>query len=291
MIRRWLREPLVHFLALGAALFALSAWRGGGPASNRIVITPGQIDSLAATFTRTWQRPPTEQELKGLVDEHVRDELATREAVALGLERDDAVIRRRLRQKLEFLVEDASEAAPVTEAELEAWLRSHADRFRTEPEVAFRQVYLSPDRRGQSVDRDAAALLVKLAAAGAEAAAGAGDSVMLPEEVALSTRSNIAGQFGEEFAGQVAEVPPGRWTGPLRSGYGLHLVFVRERREGRLAALDEVRPLVERELLSARRRQRIDDMYAQMLARYKVVVEPRAAKAAGPGAAPAPGAP
>src|SRR5688500_1327809 len=111
MIRRWLREPLVHFLALGALLFVVAHWEGGaGATSKRIVITPGQIDSIVATFTRTWQRPPTEDELKALVDDFVRDELAAREAAALGLDRDDTVIRRRLRQKLEFLAEDSVEA-------------------------------------------------------------------------------------------------------------------------------------------------------------------------------------
>ena len=125
------------------------------------MITPGQIDSLAATFTRTWQRPPTEVELKGLVDDHVRNEMATREAVALGLDRDDTVIARRLRQKLEFLVEDSADAAPVTDADLQAWLERHPDQFRKAPEVAFRQVYLSPDRRGDAAERDAQRLLAQ----------------------------------------------------------------------------------------------------------------------------------
>ncbi len=274
MTRRWLREPLVHFLALGAALFALSQWRGGS-GSNRIVITPGQVDSLAASFARTWQRPPSEAELKGLVDEHVREELAAREAASLGLDRDDVVIRRRLRQKLEFLVEDTLESVPVTDAELQAWLDKHPDRFRAEPEVAFRQVYLNPDRRGDAVERDASKLLERLSSAGRDAGLRAGDPTMLPHEVEHSTRSGVAGQFGEEFADAVLQVEPGRWAGPLQSGYGMHLVWVDAKEAGRLPKLDEVRPLVERELLAARRREQIDAMYAQMLARYKVVVEQR----------------
>ena len=276
MIRLWLREPLVHFLALGALLFALSQWRGGsGAASNRIVITPGQVDSMVATFTRTWQRPPTEGELKGLVDDYVRDELATREAAALGLDRDDTVIRRRLRQKLEFLVEDSVDAAPVTDAELQAWLEGHPDQFRLEPEVAFRQVYMSPDRRGDSVERDARKLLEKLSAAGGEAPAAVGDPSMLPQDVERSTRSSIARAFGDSFADEVLKIEPGRWAGPVRSGYGLHLVRVHAREAGRMPRLEEVRPLVERELVSARRRQQIDKTYEQMLSRYRVVVEQR----------------
>ena len=143
----------MHFLAIGMLLFLVFHWRGGsGPGSDRIVITPGQIDSMVAGFARTWQRPPTEQELKGLLDDYVREEMATREAVAIGLDRDDAIIRRRLRQKLEFMAADSVDATPPTDAELETWLKEHSDMFRTDPEVAFRQVYLSPERHG-AVDR------------------------------------------------------------------------------------------------------------------------------------------
>ena len=283
MIRRWLREPLVHFLALGALLFAVSDLRGGRT-SSRIVITPGQIDSLASAFARTWQRAPSEDEMKALVDDHVRSELAAREAAAMGLDQDDPVIRRHLRQKLEYLAEDTLDAAPVTDADLRAWLERHPDRFRTEPEVAFRQVYLNPNRRGEATERDARALLAKLTAAGRDVPADAGDSLMLPHEVESSPRSDIARQFGEAFADEVLKIEPGRWAGPVTSGYGLHLVFVDSRREAQMPALDEVRPLVEREVLSARRREGIDAMYARMLSRYDVVVERRSGPSqTGPG--------
>ena len=169
----------MHFLALGALLFALFYWRGsGGPGSDRIVITPGQIDAMVASFARTWQRPPTEQELKGLVDDYVREEMATREAVAIGLDRDDTIIRRRLRQKLEFLAADSVDSVPPTDAELQAWLTEHPDAFRTEGEVAFRQVYLNPERRGASLDADARRLLARLSAAGPDVdVAALGDSL------------------------------------------------------------------------------------------------------------------
>jgi PPIC-type PPIASE domain len=272
-VKRLMREPLVHFLVLGALLFAVSHWRGD--ASNRIVITPGQIDSMAATFARTWQRPPTEQELKGLVDDYVREELATREAGALGLDRDDVVIRRRLRQKLEFLIEDSPDAAPVTDTELRTWLERHADRYRFEPEVAFRQVYVSPDRRGDATERDAKILLAKLSADGSDVATDIGDRLMVPRDVELSARSSIARQFGEEFAAAVLQIEPGHWAGPVRSGYGLHLVWVHTRDGGRMPALEEVRPQVERDVFSARRRERMEQMYAEMLSRYTVVMEKR----------------
>ena len=273
------REPLVHFLVLGALLFLAFQWRGAdGPGSNRIVLTPGQIEALAAGFARTWQRPPTDEELKGLIDDHVRDEIATREAMALGLDRDDTVIRRRLRQKLEFAAEDAIDATPPTEADLQSWLDQNAAKYQTDPQVAFRQVYLSPDRRGAAVEEDARKLLARLSGARPDAPTDTvGDVLMLPGEMPLSSRTEVARQFGEEFADALLVQEPGRWAGPVRSGYGLHLVHVRERIDGRLPLLADVRQLVERDFMAARRRQRLDAMYERLLQRYRVTVEPRTA--------------
>ena len=286
----WWREPLVHFLALGALLFLLFNWRGGGPASNRIVITPGQIDSMAAGFARTWQRPPTEQEIKGLLDDYVREEIATREAMALGLDRDDTVIRRRLRQKLEFTAEDTIDATPPTADELRAWLDAHPDAFRVEPQLAFRHVYLNPDRRGASLEGDARRMLAQLSAAGPNATIDAlGDSTMLPSDVPRASRTDVARQFGEEFADAVLKVETGRWVGPVASGYGQHLVFVRERQEGRLPALEDVRPIVEREFTADRRRRQLDAMYERLLEGYRVTVERRAAAPAAAAGGTTPG--
>jgi uncharacterized coiled-coil protein SlyX len=282
----WWREPLVQFLGIGALLFLVFNWRGGGPASTRIVITPGQIDAMAAGFARTWQRPPTEQEIKGLLDDYVREEIATREAMAMGLDRDDTVIRRRLRQKLEFAAEDTIDATPPTDAELRAWLAAHPDRLRVEPHLAFRQVYLNPDRRGASLEGDARRTLARLSAAGPDATIDAlGDSTMLPSDVPRSSRTDVARQFGEEFADAVLKVETGRWVGPVASGYGQHLVFVRERQEGRVPALEDVRPIVEREFTADRRRRQLDAMYERLLEGYRVTIEKRAATPAAPGGA------
>jgi hypothetical protein len=192
MFIRWVREPLVHFLALGALLFVVFQWRGGGgPGSDRIVITSGQIDSMVAGFARTWQRPPTEQELKGLLDDCVREEMATREALGIGLDRDDTITRRRLRQKLEFMAADSVDAAPPTDAELQTWLTEHSEAFRTEGEVAFRQLYLNPEQHGASLEADARRLLARLSAAGADVdVAALGDPLMLPCEVGRSATSS-----------------------------------------------------------------------------------------------------
>ncbi len=271
-----LREPLVHFLALGAAAFLYFHWSGGGPGptSSRIVLTAGQIEHLAASFAQVWRRPPSDAELKGLIDDWVREEIAVREAMMTGLDRDDTVIRRRLRQKLEFLAEDVIAAAPPSDAELQAWLRDHADDFRTESKVAFRQVYVSRERRRASVETDARAILARLETAGADARIDdLGDSTQLPQEFALTTVSEVARTFGGEFAKRVEKIPAGAWTGPVQSGYGLHLVIVRERVAGSLPDLAAVRPSVERDLLADRRKRQLAAMYERLLEKYTVVVE------------------
>ena len=274
-LRRWLREPLVHFLLIGATLFVFFAWTGGagGPASNRITVTSAQVQQLAAAFTKTWQRPPTGTELKGLVDEYVREEIAYREAVAMGLDRDDTIIRRRMRQKLEFLVEDAASATPPTEAELQVYLDAHGEAFRFQPQVAFRQVYVDTSLGGDATVR-AKALLERLRNAGPDAPLeGLGDSIMLDPEVPLQRQDELARLFGPEFASQVATLQAGRWEGPVRSGYGLHLVMIRTLVPGREATLDEVRGDVERELLGQRRREQLAAMYDELAGRYSVTIE------------------
>ena len=293
--RRWLREPLVHFLLIGAALFLFFKWTGGsgGPDSSRIVIGPGQVEHLAVGFARTWRRPPTQEELKGLIDDYVREEMATREARSMGLDREDTVIRRRLRQKLEFLVEDAAEAVPPTDAELQAWLETHPEDYRRDPEVAFRQVFLSPDRRGDGVEADAEKLLQQLESLGPNAdVERLGDSIMLPGEFDLAPLTVASRMFGNDFATRLVELEPGSWAGPVVSGYGLHLVYVRERIEGRAPELDDVRDAVARDLLTSRRKEQLETMYERLLEQYDVVIDmpepeasPATADATGPGAA------
>jgi hypothetical protein len=270
-VSRWWREPLVHFLAIGAVLFVVFDWRGGG-GDIHVVITPGQIDALAAAFERTWQRPPTEEELKGQIDEYVREEMATREAMTLGLDRDDTVVRRRLRQKLEFLAEDTIDATPPTDAELLVWFDAHRDRYVADPDMAFRQVYLSPDR-GPTLDQDARRLLAELERLGPDARLDTvGDRLMLPQEVERASRTDIARQFGEDFAEALVSLPPGRWEGPLRSEYGVHVVLVRERIDGGRPGFEAIRAVVARDFLTDRRRRQLDAMYDNLLARYRVIV-------------------
>ncbi len=277
-----LREPLVHFLVLGLLLFLFFAWKGGSSGAGRIVVSAGQLEHLAAGFTRASQRPPDGRELKALVDDYVKEELATREAVALGLDRDDAIIRRRLRQKLEFLVEDAAGQAPPTDADLQAWLAAHPGAFDLPPQVALRQVFVSPQRRGAKAKADADRLLARLRKGGADCdIRQLGDPTALPAELPLGPATEVNLTFGEGFARAVASLPPGGWEGPVESTYGLHLVLVRERLPAGRPELAAVRSLVEREVVAERRRQALDELYRGLAAKTAVVIEPPALPAAG----------
>jgi len=280
-MRRLLREPLLHFLLLGAALFAASSWGSGGfeIGSKSIVVTQGRLDHLATAFARTWQRPPTQREMDGLIQEYVREEVYAREAVALGLDRDDLIIRRRLRQKLEVVSEDlAAPAEPSTE-KLQAYLKAHASTFATERRFSFRQVYLNPDRRGVNLARDADRLLASLTQAGVQTdLAPLGDPSLLEHEFDNASASEGRNVFGEKFAAALGDLSPGQWQGPVESGFGAHVVFLAERSEGRVPPLEDVREAVRREWANAQRLETAAQFYQVLLRRYSVAVEtPRAA--------------
>jgi hypothetical protein len=271
-----LREPLVHFLLLGATLFGVFALVGdrGSERPSHIVITPGHLEHLMVSFTRTWQRPPTAQELARLIDDSIREEVLYREAMAMGLDRDDTIVRRRLRQKLEFLTEETAEMAAPSDEELQTFLQQHLDAFRVEPRLAFRHVYLSCDRRGDAASAEARRLLMQLTRGDAAMDTTAlGDPFLLPSKFALVSRSEIARLFGDAFATQLQPLELGRWTGPIESAYGLHLVCVLERVDGRIPALAEVREAVQREWLAARRKAANEQFYQRLRARYTVIVE------------------
>jgi hypothetical protein len=284
----FLREPLVHFLLLGAALFAITGLRGEGPAagSRRIEVGPERVEQLATLFGRTWQRPPTRQELEGLIDDFVKEEVYYREALAMGLAEDDTIVRRRLRQKLEFLTDEVG-TVPPTEEELEAFLAEHADAYRIPPQTALDQIYFSVDRRGGRAAADARALLARLPAGRVPDRDGElGDPLLLSVPETPLLPAEIARLFGERFAQAVPTLPAGEWSGPVESGYGLHLVLVRERLEGRMPGLDEVRHEVERDWLARRREQVAAEFYRELRGRYEVVVRmPGADAGSGAGAA------
>lgn len=275
-MKKILCEPLLHFLLLGAAIFVAYSLvsKRTGEAPGKIVISQGQIASIVVGFTRTWQRPPTSEELEGLVRDRVREEVYCREALALGLDKDDIIIRRRLRQKMEFVTDDVVAQAQPTDDELSAYLQAHPDPFRLQRQFTFSQVCLNPEKHGENLARDTAQLLARLNQAGGKADVSAlGDSFLLEHTLAAAPSSEVAKQFGEKFAAKLDELAPGQWQGPVESGYGVHLVFVSERTEGRLPALAEVRDAVRREWANARRLEANEKLYEAMLKRYVVTIE------------------
>jgi hypothetical protein len=209
-----------------------------------------------------------------MIDDWVREELAVRTATEAGLERGDTIIRRRLRQKFEFLLEDVAEGAPPSDRELEAWFAEHADTYRSEPRLRFRQVFFSKERRGATTRADAAAALERLVSRNvAGPIDDLGDATLLPENVDLTAVRDIGIMFGDGFADQIVRTAPGTWSGPVESSYGLHLVLVSERIEGSLPDLAAVRPAVERDYVTARTKQQLDTIYESLLKKFSVVIE------------------
>ena len=276
-MKTFVREPLVHFLLLGAVLFiaySLVSKPGSSDGPGKITVTHGQIENLVSGFAKAWQRPPTSEELAGLVRDLVREEVYCREAMALGLDKDDTVIRRRLRQKMEFISDDIAAMPEPTDADLNAYLRTHTDRFRAEQTFTFSQVYLDPEKHSENLARDISALLARLNRAGGQAEVSAlGDSFLMERSFTAAPASEVAKQFGEKFAAKLGELSPGKWEGPVESGYGAHLVFVSKRTEGRVPELAEVRDDVRREWANAQRLELNEKFYQELFKRYSVTIE------------------
>jgi PPIC-type PPIASE domain len=276
MFMKFIREPLFHFLLLGAAIFAVYslATRHKTDKPGEIVVTQGTLENLVTGFTRTWQRPPTEEELQGLVRDYIREEAAYREALALGLDRDDMIVRRRLRQKLEFLSDELATRTQPGDAELQSFLQTHTRLFQSEPLFSFRQIYFNPQLHGGNLRRDMACALEDLERSSSRAnTADLGDPFLLEQSFENVSLSDVKRTFGDQFASALAALRLGTWQGPIDSGYGTHLVFVTQRSEGRLPALDEVRDQVRREWLDAKRGEATDKFYQAILSRYKVKIE------------------
>ncbi|MCH8015108.1 MAG: peptidyl-prolyl cis-trans isomerase [Acidobacteria bacterium] len=270
------REPLVHFFVLGAGIFLLATLVDESDENrpDQIVVSVGQIDRLVETWQRTWQRPPTQAELEGLVEDHIREEILYREALALGLDRDDTIIRRRLRQKMEFLPQDLVEQVEPTEEELRTYLRENADAYQVEARVSFQHIYLNLERRGTAAEGDARRLLADLEANGGPVEPLAlSDPILLPHDFQSLSVSEVARLFGQEFASRLIEIAPGNWTGPLVSSYGLHLVRVGERLPARMPELSEVRKAVERDWQFMRRQELDDQFFRSLKERYVIEVQ------------------
>lgn len=276
MTKRLLREPLLHFLALGAAILLLSGLleREESAEPQTILVTEGRIDQLIEAHERTWRRPPSIEELRALVEAYVREEVYYREAVLLGLDRDDTIVRRRMQQKMEFLATLQADAAEPEETELRAFYEEHPQRFREPPEIAFSHVFVSLEVHGEEAEAMAGALLAELRQGVSPGAAlELGDPFLLPPRFPLAPLALVERNFGGDFASAIAALPVGSWDGPVVSTYGLHLVLVEERRDGRLPPFEAVRAAVDYEWRAAREKALLEAQYEALRANYRVVIE------------------
>ncbi len=277
--QRWLREPLLHFALIGALLFA--AYGRMNPvaeAGHRIVVTQAVVDDLARQHQARWMRPATEKELAGLVEAHVRDEILYREGVALGLDRDDLVVKRRVRQKLDLMAEEQLAAAAPTDTELSAYLAQNAARFMQPATVSFEQVFFDGSASVAEVERAAATARAALAR-GADPGK-LGQPTLLPRGMEQAPMDLVARDFGAGFAEQLAKLPEGVWAGPLASSLGAHLARVSSRTPAALPPLAAVRQQVARDWENERRDRSRSESYRALRGRYEVVIEPVLAQAA-----------
>ena len=251
-----LRDPFLHFLVVGVFLFGgyelINRGETNPPATDPVHIGEGDIRWLQGTFANQWQRPPTEDELRGLVAGFLEEQLFAREAQALGLDQNDTIVRRRLAQKLEFLIDDASRIVEPADAELRRFYDANAERFRAEARVSFTQLFFNPEKR-QHAEADARAALVSISGTSADDAAAMGDPTLLENEFHEVDEQIVSKMFGADFARAIFSLKPGSWAGPVKSGYGVHLVRLTDLRPATLLSFEQVRPKVlERDADSSR---------------------------------------
>ena len=291
-----LKEPLLHFLVAGAALFGAHAWMNRATEdpntgkTQQLHIGAADVEWLAGNWTTQWRRAPTQDELRGLITDYLNEQLLAREARALGLEDNDVIVRRRLAQKLTFLIEDTVRRAEPSEAELQQFYTVHAQRFRSDARISFRHVYFSPQRRANA-RLDATDALRQLLEEGAPPPTGElGDRLLVETEFHDESRQFISGTFGPDFARAVFSLRPDAWSGPIESGYGLHLVRVSTLQEARLRPLSEVRERVVEEWRREQEKAAKERYLAELRRKYGLVVDDATKSLIAP-AATAKGAP
>jgi len=283
---QFLREPLVQFLLLGTALFALYSYftgdEGPGDAEYEIYLTPDELLQMTVYFESQWKRPPNLEEFGRLLENRVEEEILYREALAMGLDQDDTIVRRRMAQKMKFLVEDVAAARDPQIDELRKWFAENSTLFAMPGRISFRQIYFSPDQRGARAREAAETALAELAGQPLDSPLtdALGDSIMLQEYFGDRSVETLAQEFGPAFAQEVRRLPPGSWQGPIESGLGWHLVFIDSLEPGRLPDFSEVEPEVRNAWLAEQKEVAYRTAYKEIRAKYTILL-PAAANSAG----------
>ena len=278
MMRALFKNPAIHVLLLGLIVAAAILVAKGPPtadASRRVVVTGADLAQQRAAFMRTWQREPTAEELRGALEQHIRQEVLYREALARGYDRDDLVVRRAMQQKMEFLAASQALQEPPTEEEIEAFFALRQERYGLPAVLSFSQIYLSADQRGAGVEQAAIDLLARLRLEEpvGNDLASYGDSIMLDTTYIEQTEREVSATFGEIFGEAVVRLSVGEWQGPVSSGYGLHLVRVIEREESRIPEWREVANRVITDMEFEARAAVKDQLYQEIAQNYEVFLD------------------
>lgn len=267
-----LREPLTHFILAGLAIFGLSGLREipVDPESRTIRIDEAQVSRLTTGFAQSWQRPPSRQEVDGLIRDYIREEIYYREAIRLGLDKDDPIVRRRMRSKMEFLSRSEVESAAPTDATLQAWLDHSPTRYANEAAYSFDQLYVAGNDPSRARRR---ALSIQQALVSGASEKNLGDPLSVPRGMENARYSDISRTFGEDFAGALKSLPVGRWTGPVASGFGVHVVRVRAVTIPQKPSLADVRQHVENDWREATIEAREARAYQALLDGYRIKID------------------
>jgi peptidyl-prolyl cis-trans isomerase C len=277
-MKRLLREPLIHFLLIGAVLFAAYGYmqrgRGGVESSKQIQLTVDDLAQVILIFQAQWRRAPTPEEISRLVESKIQEEVLYREGLAMGLDKDDTIVKRRMAQKLQFLAEDVAAAHEPSTTDLKAWYEKNRNKFALPSRVSFRHLYFSPDRRGARAREDAANALVKLAGQPEDTklATSLADPFMFQDYYRDRAPDYLGKEFGPQFALAVAKLAPGSWQGPIESGFGWHLVFVDTLIPGRSPAFEEIEGDVKTAWLGEQKTLAWEKAYKEMRAKYTVLL-------------------
>jgi len=293
-LKRCLREPLLHFLVIGLVIFGFYAYinrgRSGSASPRQIVLSLDELATMTAYFESQWHRPPTPQEFQAMVEDKIKEEVLSREGLAMGLDKDDTIVKRRMAQKVQFLTEDVAAAHEPSTAELKAWFEKNSGKFALPSRYGFRHVYFSPDKRGTNAHDDATKALARIAGQPEDSPliVSTADRFMFQDYYGDRTPSAIAKEFGPQFAVALEKVQPGSWQGPIESGYGWHLVFVDTVIPGRVPAFEEVESEVKTSWLGEQKAQAWQKAYQMMRARYTVLLPAPPDKQTAVAPAPAP---
>ena len=295
LLKRWSREPLLHFLLLGVVLFGAYAYmqrgRGGVESSKQIALSLDDLRTMDMYFQSQWHRQPTPAEFQAMVEDKVREEVLYREGLAMGLDKDDEIVKRRMAQKMQFLSEDVATAHEPSTAELKAWFDKNSSRFALPSRYSFRHLYFSPDKRGQNAQADAANALPKVSGQpeNSALALSLGDRFMFQDYYGDRTPDAIAKEFGPQFAVVLEKLKPGSWQGPVESGYGWHLVYIDTVIPGRIPAFEEMEPDVKTAWLAEQKSTAWQKAYKKMRDKYTLLLPaPPENGAAQPPAPPKP---